>query len=159
MKKSIVSECQVGSAEEVVLHAAWQKSRGRRPSMAFLGERNPRKALALANVVVRQVAFSARFDAVVAPVVARKSFAEMSDAEIKVAARQIIRTSSTEAEARRRLRDEIGYPYSVALSVSLPADATGREARELVRGLGGLVMANGAMAMCMMHGHDRVISL
>ena len=57
------------------------------------------------------------------------------------------------------LRDELGYHYSVALHTSIPDDATGREARELVRGLGGLVMKNGAMAMAMMHGHDGTISL
>jgi hypothetical protein len=83
----------------------------------------------------------------------------MTDAEIKIAARHIITSSSSEAEVQQRLRDELGYPYDAALCTNIPDDATGREARELVRGLGGLVMKNGAMAMAMIHGHDGTISL
>lgn len=34
-----------GTAEYVVQHAAWQESRGRKPSQAFMEEKNPRDAL------------------------------------------------------------------------------------------------------------------
>ncbi|MEK7187690.1 MAG: hypothetical protein AAB691_02495 [Patescibacteria group bacterium] len=88
-----------------------------------------------------------------------KTFETMSDNEIKAAARQIVRTSSSEGEIQRRLREELGYPYSIACHTEVPTDRTGREARELVRALGGLVMQNGAMVMAMMHGHDGIISL
>jgi hypothetical protein len=88
-----------------------------------------------------------------------KRYDDMTDAEIKSAARTIVATSSSEDEVRRRLLDEIGYPYTVALHTCVPSDEAGREARVLVQGLGGLVMRNGAMAMAMMHGHDGVISL
>jgi len=38
-------------AEYVLMHALWQKSRGRNPSVSFMGERNPRKALGVAWMV------------------------------------------------------------------------------------------------------------
>ena len=159
MKKSVLSQHEQGSAEQIVVHAAWQRSRGRNPSMSFVGERNPRKALSLANSVIRAAQRTKLIDSIGAVVVRRKSYHDMTDVELKVAARHIISSSSSEGEVQQRLHDELGYPYSIALHTSIPDDATGREARELVRGLGGLVMKNGAMAMAMMHGHDGVISL
>lgn len=48
MKKSRVEKYRHGSAEYVVLHAEWQRSRGRKPSMQFMGERNPEVALIMA---------------------------------------------------------------------------------------------------------------
>jgi hypothetical protein len=88
-----------------------------------------------------------------------KKYDEMTDDEIKVAARHIITSSSSEAEVKQRLRDELGYPYGIALCTKVPADEVGKQARELVRGLGGLVMKSGAMAMGLMHGHNGTISL
>ncbi len=60
MKKSQVNVFDKGTPDYVIAHAVRQQKRGRRPSMAFLGERNPEKALALAkrfkgcNMVVSQ---------------------------------------------------------------------------------------------------------
>ncbi len=88
-----------------------------------------------------------------------KTYREMTDSEIKEAARIIIRTSSSEDEVRRRIRDVLGYPYGIAITSHLPTDVAGCEARKIVHALGGLTMANGAMVMAMMHGHDSVISL
>lgn len=48
MKKRDVDKFETGTPERVVAHAAWQRSRGRQPSMFFMNEANPRKALALA---------------------------------------------------------------------------------------------------------------
>jgi len=42
-------------AEYVVSHAKWQRSRGRNPSEPYRGEKNPRKALALALQVMEFV--------------------------------------------------------------------------------------------------------
>jgi len=53
MKKSIAKGYQPFSAEYVVAHAKWKKSRGRQPSMSYKGERNPHKALALALIDLR----------------------------------------------------------------------------------------------------------
>ncbi len=39
---------KVSAARKVILHAAAKRKRGRNPSLAYKGERNPRKALALA---------------------------------------------------------------------------------------------------------------
>lgn len=51
MKKSIVRVHPVGSAEYVVAHARWQRSRGRKPSLPFLSCRDPRKALKGAEIL------------------------------------------------------------------------------------------------------------
>ena len=83
---------------------------------------------------------------------------EMTDNEIEIAARNIIITSSSEAEVHKRLLDELGYS-GMALRTNIPTDLVGKEARDLARGMGGLVMKNGAMAMAMMHGHDGIIHL
>lgn len=49
MKKARVEEFYSWSAEYVIAHALWRKSRGRpHPTMSYRGERNPRKALVLA---------------------------------------------------------------------------------------------------------------
>ncbi len=160
MKKSILSQHAKGSAEEVVAHAKWRRSRGRNPSMSFVGERNPRKALSAAEAVIAGAKHADFISQLGELVVRHKSYDDMTDAEIEVAARHIISSSSSEAEVQQRLRDELGYPYGdIALHTSIPDDAIGREARELVRGLGGLVMKNGAMVMAMMHGHDDTIDL
>jgi hypothetical protein len=159
MNKSVLYQHEQGSAEQVVAHAAWQRSRGRNPSTSFVGERNPRKALELADSVIRAAQHAKLINSIGAFVVSHKSYSDMTDAEIEVAARHIISSSSSEAEVLRRLRDELGYPYSIALHTTIPDDTTGREARELVRGLGGLVMRNGAMVMVMMSGHNGVINL
>lgn len=65
MKRSSFAMLFPWSAEYVISHARWQKSRGRRPSASYRGVCNPAKALALAvvmgtdtqfeNVVVRDV--------------------------------------------------------------------------------------------------------
>lgn len=43
-------------AEYTVEHAKWKKSRGRNPSQSYRGEKNPRKALAIACVAMEFVA-------------------------------------------------------------------------------------------------------
>ncbi|MFH0857159.1 MAG: hypothetical protein V1848_00215 [Candidatus Magasanikbacteria bacterium] len=159
MKKSAFSQQEQGSAEQVVAHATWRRSRGRNPSMSFVGERNPRKALSLANSVIRAARHTKLIDSIGAVVVRRKSYDEMTDAEIRIAVRHIIISSSSEDEVQQRLRDELGYVDGIVLDTLVPVDATGREARELVRGLGGMVMRNGAMASAMMDGHHGIIIL
>jgi len=163
MRKSDLSEYEEGSAELVVAHAAYRRSRGRRnPSMSFLGQRNPREALVLANAVAsgdRMRRGLAEMATVALLQNRKKRYDDMTDSEIKAAARHIITSSSSEAEVEQRLRDELEYPYSIALHTTVPDDSDGREARALVRALGGLVMKSGAMAMVMMHGHRGTIHL
>ena len=50
MKKCDVYVFPVGSPEFVVAHARYKESRGKRPSMPYNGERNPKKALMMATV-------------------------------------------------------------------------------------------------------------
>lgn len=49
MKKHDVCQRKRGSAEFVIAHATWQRSRGRRPSESFMGVRSPELALRLAQ--------------------------------------------------------------------------------------------------------------
>lgn len=58
MKKCDVDKFKMGTPERVVAHAAWQRSRGRQPSMFFMNEANPRKALALAIQTILRDAWS-----------------------------------------------------------------------------------------------------
>lgn len=46
--KNDIRKFPAGTAEHVVMHARWQKSRGRNPSMHFLNITNPLKALSWA---------------------------------------------------------------------------------------------------------------
>lgn len=156
MKRSALRKLLPGSAELVIAHAVWRGQRGRGPSMSYINERDPRKALKLAQSVVKAAGQAARLSQVVSKVLQAngKTYKNMTNAEFRMAVREIIRTASSEEEVQRRVRDELDYPYGLALHTSVPEDSIGREARELVRGLGGLVMRNGAMAMAMMHGRD-----
>lgn len=156
MVRSDICGLPLGSAELVIAHAKWRRQRGRRPSMPFINERDPRKALRLAQTVIKADSHAAQLDLLASRYVKDrgKNFRDMTNAELKSAVRHIIRTSVSEEEVRQRVRDELGYSYTLALHTSIPDDTTGREARELVRGLGGLVMKNGAMAMAMMRGRD-----
>lgn len=47
--KTLALEQGLNTAEGVVLHAFWQKTRGRKPSLPYRGERNPFKALEMAK--------------------------------------------------------------------------------------------------------------
>lgn len=81
-----------------------------------------------------------------------KTFRDMSDSEMVDATRSIIRTSSTEAEVKRRLKEELQYPYHIAITSHNPTDKVGREAKAISAGLGGLSLLDGSMVMVMMHG-------
>lgn len=51
MKKAQVNQFYPWSAEYVMAHALWQKSRGRRSSVSYRGERNPINSLKLAKAM------------------------------------------------------------------------------------------------------------
>lgn len=88
-----------------------------------------------------------------------KAYHDMTDEEIKAAASQIVRSSSSDEEIKQRLKDELGYPYTAAINSHQPTDQAGREARALAGALGGLTRKDGAMVMVMMHGPRGTISL
>lgn len=58
MKKSQFAQLRPQSAEFVVAHGLWRKNRGRRPSMSYMGECNPEKALKLAIVMIKDVKYA-----------------------------------------------------------------------------------------------------
>lgn len=158
MKKSVLSQYEKGSAEQVLAHAVWQRSRGRNPSMCFAGERNPHKALLFARFVVFGAKKTSLINSLGAAVIKQgKPYYAMTDIEIRFAVRYIITSSSSKEEVQQRLRDELGSPCDALLQVAVPDNAGEREARELFRGLGGLVMKNGAMVLAMIFGNHGII--
>ena len=77
----------------------------------------------------------------------KKTYRDMTDAEIKTAARAIIRDSCSKEEAERRLGEEIGYPYGIALT-NLPWPHSPPNSK-----------IGDGMFMAMLHGHDDTISI
>jgi hypothetical protein len=160
MTKSVLSKCEPGSAEQVVAHAALRRLKGKRPALAFAGEKNPRKALALAKEMIRRRNKRVNpIDAIGEVVLQLVSYQEMSDVEIKIATRYIVASSSSEEEVLQRLRDEMDYPYTIVFSATRPHSKTGEQVCAMSRELGGLIMQNGLMAKCMMRGHNGIMSL
>jgi len=143
-----------GSAERVIAHARYQRSRRRWPSMPFITERNPRRALVLAEAVIKGSHCAESLSWLGGIAMEARPYHQMGEAEIEAAVHHIISTSSSEAEVRRRIRDELGHREAIELISHIPEDKAGLEARELVRGLGGPIMQNGAMVMVMMYGPD-----
>ena len=83
----------------------------------------------------------------------------MTDDEIKIAVRGIITSSSSEDEVHQRIKDELGYSGRISLTTTIPDNEKLRQERSLVVSIGGMVMKNGAMAMAMLWGHEKAISL
>lgn len=147
MRRSDLRKLPIGSAELVIAHAAWRRQRGRRPSMSFINERDPRKALKFAQAVVNADQWSKKIAGIGKIFAEGRSFETMDKLMLEVAIRHIVTTSSSEHEALARVQNELGLPpENFSISSFLPDDTPGREMRELVRGLGGLIMKNGAVA-------------
>lgn len=87
-----------------------------------------------------------------------KTFAEMSDDEFGAELRIIANTSTSEAEIRQRVA-ALGYTGTLSINSHLPEDSLGLSARAIVAGLGGPVMANGAMLQIMAWGHNGTVSI
>ncbi len=49
-----------------------------------------------------------------------KNYKRMSDQEVNDTVKEIIQSSSTDEEIRQRIKDELGYPYDVVLSLRRP---------------------------------------
>jgi hypothetical protein len=147
------------SAREVVFDAVIQRLSGVEPELGYILEEDPAKAASLAREVLLGEVKASLADSDVVAATRGKKYPNLSDAELKSAVRHIVRTSMTETEIRRRVMNELGYPHEFSLFMETPMDRTGEEARELVRGLGGLVTKSGAMVMGMMHGAEGLILL
>jgi hypothetical protein len=148
-----------GSPQYVIANAALRALVGLPPILPYMHHADPRAALAAAKRLVAAAASQDLVQTIQAAAVGTRDYSAMTDAELKVAVREIIRTSASAEEVQRRTRDELGYPYTISLSVRRPTDTVGREAQALVLALGGLTLTDGSMVMGMMHGHDGVISL
>lgn len=159
MKKASLSQFPAGSAELVIAHAVYQRSRGRNPSMPFITEFNPQKALQLANSVVAG-ANVGRYKATLGTIAMKfhPSFEVMTDLEFEAAVRAIVADSSSPEEIRRRVRS-LGYEDEINLLVHVPTDEVGLQAREIVRSLGAPITKDGGMVMMTIHGHHGLISI
>lgn len=94
------------------------------------------------------------------PSVQPRSFREMTDDEFAASLRNIITTSDTEDQVRDRLRTELGYPYTIAITSLRLTDEVSRSASEIVRALGGVHLRSGAMVSVMAYGPSgKVINL
>ena len=146
MKRSDLLKLPVGSAQLVVAHAEWRRQRGHRPSMSFVNERDPKKALKFAQVVIKADQWSREVAGIGKIFAEKRSFESMDELMLKVVLRHIVITSSSEEEILARVQKELGMsPEFISVDAFLPDDNAGREIRELVRGLGGLIMKNGAV--------------
>ena len=154
MKRRAIFAHPEGSAELVLAHARYQRTRGRNPSMSYVGQRNPAKALELARVIVENDKWGQIRTVIRTELAKRVPLQSMTRVHLEAAVRSIVVTSSSEEEVHRRLKAELSYHDEICLHTSVPTDETGREARELVRGLGGLVMKNGAMASVMLRDNN-----
>jgi hypothetical protein len=143
-----------GTAQYVVANAAMRRVAGLGPILPYLTHTDPVEALKAAQAVVACQTAEGLKQTVGAIITQGKKFREMTDDELRTAAQAILRTSNSVDEARRRIREELDYPYHISLHADMPSDKLGYEARDLVRALGGSVMANGAMVSGMMHGRD-----
>lgn len=80
---------------------------------------------------------------------AAPAYYDMTDAAFEAALRTIVASSASDDEVRRRVREELGYPYTLAVTSLMPTDTVGRAARAIVINLGGLTLKTGAMVMVM----------
>lgn len=159
-------------AQVVIDHARHKRRRGRGPSMSFMGEYNPRKALALAERFTRsevlnssacqkQAALYARLTGLAARAVPHltsgKRWVKMNEAERKMTIIGIVADVGTEAELRERLAVvgvDVTDDLYISWHVSEPGNVVGHEARLLTQALGGLVSKSGALVSIMIDGED-----
>ena len=78
MKKPVLSRKPTKKATQVlartvIAHAAWKRSRGRNPSMPFMDERNPRKALKRAELFLHNAYKKRVFKEVVTATIVRST--------------------------------------------------------------------------------------
>ena len=148
---------RTGTAEHIIASAG---SNGAElsPEHSFLGTTNADHAFQLAcEVLVGEE--TALVQDLLATAGIEMNYDTMTDAQIRAAARLIVRDSNSLVEIERRLQGEIGYPYDVGLYLEMPYDRHTFAEREAVRGLGGLVMKSGAMVTGRICGHDDWINL
>lgn len=93
MKKCQVNGFEKGTPEYVIAHAMYKKSRGKKPSMMYKDEKNPRMALALASLEIAN-AKKAECQAIISPASeSRRNFIgskeKMSDFQLYLAIRRI----------------------------------------------------------------------
>lgn len=145
-RNSCLSKLDRGSAAYVVAHARWRRSRGRGPSMSYLTERNPRKALASAQAILVKIGRRQKREEILQylPPTTPKETAMMDHVEIEAHIRRIVIQCMSGAELAQRLFDELGLG-EVSIKWYVPVDQTGVEARDLASAFGGLVSKSGAL--------------
>jgi len=158
MKKTF-QKFEIGTAERVVYHAQYKASRGKGPSMSFLSERNPRKALASAKLFLdRKVVCDnisillESFGSAILQDPNRPDYDEMTESQIIAAARHIISTSENEEEVKRRMVEELGCHGEPHTNVLTAINRIGAEVKELCLALGGVTLKTGELIQVMFSG-------
>ena len=150
MKKAGLSVYPLGTANYVIAHARYQRSRGRKPSMSFMTERNPAKALRMAEKFLGWADDRAVYQEAACEILRAVDPAYLAEDlaadEIERLAVMVICDSGTENEVVRRL-EQLGC-IDVNVTSDMPDDKAGQEAAELVRALGGPVLKSGALVYC-----------
>lgn len=162
MNSSHLNNLTPGSAEFVVAHARLRRSRGRRPSMSYLGQRNPREALALAERTIEQHQHYQAVEDLMEhiPPMTPDQAVGLDHQSHELLIRNIVANATSVDEVHRRLRMELGIT-GASIYWSMPTDVTGVQARDLGRALGGLVSKSGAMVMIMCYSpfDDELINM
>ena len=157
MKKTF-RQFEPGSSAYVIAHGLYMASRGKNPSVAFLTEKNPRKALVsakdVASVTKQYQHVGGIFASLGAQILKQhKPYHELEKVEVEAAARHIITTSGTEEEVVSRLENELGCKQPM-VSVLRALTKLAGEAKELCLALGGLTMKDGSLIQVMFYGPD-----
>ena len=159
MTKQDLCRHEEETAERVIAHAQRQRARGRNPSMTYLGEGNPRRALVLAKLALVQINSIKALAEIGKQTLSLAKYPGMTDWEILSSVVYITSTSSSKEELLRRLKEELEYPHEVMTRVLLPKNQAGKTTREILRGIGGVIMADGSMSRVKIKGHNNFISI
>ncbi len=163
MKKTF-RQFEHGTAAYVIAHAKWMTSRGRNPSMQFLTEKNPCKALASAKVICNSVEQYQYVGGIVASqgeqiLKQGRPYNDFDENEVTAVARHIVTTSESEEQLKERLETSLGCSM-VMVSVLRALTQLGREAKELCLAMGGLTMKDGSLVQVMFFSpRGEIISL
>lgn len=138
------------SAEYVIAHGAWQRSRGRNPSVCYLHIKDPSDALRAAHSFSRAKSVEGFRLELGDMLIANPhiTLENMSDKMLEAAIKSICAQSTTAEEITAKIEAKFGVAHGEDAEINVeidPAgtDAVSQQAVELVRALGGPVTKNG----------------
>jgi sugar-specific transcriptional regulator TrmB len=138
------------SAEFVVAHAAWQRSRGRNPSQPYLHIKDPKDALRAARSF-KEAKKHEDFKLLMGDILvknSRMSLLNMSKLMIEATIKSICASSTTAYEIRTKMEAKFDVEHDEDAYIDVDIDVAGtddvsQQAVELVRALGGPITKDG----------------